>query len=343
MHPEIPRVLLEAWGNEDSRVLDPFCGGGTVLIEARARGIMAAGSDLNPLAVRIAEVKSDIRNEAARERFIDTVADIAEKSEERVRDRRPVRASLKADHMAQFEVHILKELAGLLEEIREIENRRDRRALEILFSAIVHKFSKQEADTVDRETPRRLRKGLVTEFFARKGVELVERWAALEKIAPEKSPRPRIYCADARDLTETFEDQPNFSLIISSPPYGGTYDYVWHHEVRMAWLGLNSSVLERGEIGARRRLQGDRAAGRWDGEMRKTLESMTGVLSRRGRILLVVGDAQFGSTRVEADLQLRHLAPEMGLRVAATAAQKRQDYTGRGWRREHLVMLVADD
>jgi len=343
MHPEIPRVLLDAWGEADSRVLDPFCGGGTVLIEARARGIFSAGVDLNPLAIRIAEVKSDIRNESARMRFVETVDGIAVRSEERVRERKPVRASLSQDHARRFDIHILKELAGLLEEIREVDNRRDRRALEVLFSAIVHKFSKQEADTVSREAPRRLRKGLVTEFFVRKASELVERWAALETLAPEKSPRPRIYCADARDLTEVFEDQPNFSLIISSPPYGGTYDYVWHHELRMAWLGLDASVLERGEIGARRRLQGERAAGRWDGEMRKALESMTGVLSRRGRILLVVGDAQFGPKRVEADAQLRALAPEMGLRVEATAAQKRTDYTGRGWRREHLVMLVADD
>ena len=42
----------------DAVLLDPFCGSGTVLVEARAVGGMAVGVDLNPLAVRLARVKT---------------------------------------------------------------------------------------------------------------------------------------------------------------------------------------------------------------------------------------------------------------------------------------------
>src|SRR5690606_9082165 len=39
-------------------LLDPFCGSGTVLVEARAAGLRAIGVDLNPLAVLIARAKT---------------------------------------------------------------------------------------------------------------------------------------------------------------------------------------------------------------------------------------------------------------------------------------------
>jgi len=147
---------------------------------------------------------------------------------------------------------------------------------------------------------------------------------------------------DARDLPELLEDQKNATLIISSPPYGGTYDYVDHHAQRLAWFEMNTRNFEMGEIGARRRLQGERGAHRWDGEMRKVLQSMSGVLSSRGKIVLLIGDAQLGPQRIAADEQLRRLASEFGMCVEATAAQRRRDWTGRGSRREHLVMLGID-
>ena len=44
--------------NAQQRVFDPFCGCGTTLIEARRRGLSAIGTDINPLAVLVAQVKT---------------------------------------------------------------------------------------------------------------------------------------------------------------------------------------------------------------------------------------------------------------------------------------------
>ena len=59
MFHRIPRQILVALDNRKRTVvLDPFCGSGTVLIEAALRGTQAIGIDVNPLALLLAEVKS---------------------------------------------------------------------------------------------------------------------------------------------------------------------------------------------------------------------------------------------------------------------------------------------
>lgn len=51
-----PAILDKLNGHR--RVFDPFCGCGTTLIEAKRRGISAVGTDVNPLAVFVARVKT---------------------------------------------------------------------------------------------------------------------------------------------------------------------------------------------------------------------------------------------------------------------------------------------
>jgi len=52
-----------------------------------------------------------------------------------------------------------------------------------------------------------------------------------------------------------------------------------------------------------------------------------------------VGDAQFGDERVAGGRQLRDLAQRAGFTYIASASQPRPDFTGRGMRQEHLVLL----
>src|SRR5262245_31176891 len=60
LHPATARVLIELVGQGagDAPVVDPFCGSGTALVEARAAGRAAVGVDLNPLAVLVARAKT---------------------------------------------------------------------------------------------------------------------------------------------------------------------------------------------------------------------------------------------------------------------------------------------
>ena len=53
-HPVTARLLIEDFAPPGGVVLDPFCGSGTVLVEAMLAGRSAIGTDLNPIAIMLA-------------------------------------------------------------------------------------------------------------------------------------------------------------------------------------------------------------------------------------------------------------------------------------------------
>ncbi|MBD3661044.1 MAG: DNA adenine methylase, partial [Arenibacter algicola] len=57
-NPQVVRSLFNIYKiSKNSRVLDPFCGSGTTLVEAAHIGAQGIGTDINPLAVYIANTK----------------------------------------------------------------------------------------------------------------------------------------------------------------------------------------------------------------------------------------------------------------------------------------------
>lgn len=344
MHYSIARAVLEAWAQPRSRVLDPFCGSGTVLVEARRLGVQASGIDLNPLGLRIAEVATRWRSDAALRRYRETVAQLTDASLQRVSERKTVRAPLRAEERRWYQPHVLLELAGLHAEIQSLPRGIDRRALQLVFSSIVMKFSRQRAETTEREVEKRIGKKVPTGFFRRKAEELADRWREFASVAPREAPGPRLYEGDAR-AADKVTRRSRFDLLLSSPPYGGTYDYASHHARRLAWFNIETQGLHRDEIGARRRLSNprdpDAAATRWDREVVAALKAMRSVLAEGGRIVLLVGDGEIGRRRIPADRQLEELSSQCGLRVDAVASQPRPDWRGGPARYEHLVALSA--
>ena len=58
MIPQISRRLIRKYGEKTALLFDPYCGSGTSLVEARLNSMNAVGTDLNPLARLITEVKT---------------------------------------------------------------------------------------------------------------------------------------------------------------------------------------------------------------------------------------------------------------------------------------------
>lgn len=342
MHPAVARVCLRHFAadrRDRGTVVDPFCGSGTVAIEAMVQGWRSLGSDLNPLAVRLARVKTQRRSDKERASFLKLAKAIAQASTERVQGRVNVRADLHPDEFRRYDVHVVKELAGLLEEIRKVGTEADRTALEMVFSSIIIKVSRQRSDTDEREATRTIRKGLPTEFFERKAFELTERWADLDYDTPGGAPRPKFIQADARRVQHAIAGDFRCDLVLTSPPYAGTYDYSGHHARRMAWLGIKTAALKSGEIGSRRSFSKQKDGSKkatpqtWDHQMLQVLQGISDILVPDGLGLFLVGDGTIGNKRVDAAKQLERLASKAGLTYVAQASQPRRVKVGA--RRDH--------
>ncbi|MYD44238.1 MAG: DNA modification methylase, partial [Gammaproteobacteria bacterium] len=58
MHPKLASFLLARYAKQGAKVLDPFCGSGTVLLTAQEMSLDSTGFDINPLALIIADAKT---------------------------------------------------------------------------------------------------------------------------------------------------------------------------------------------------------------------------------------------------------------------------------------------
>jgi hypothetical protein len=338
MHPSIARSLLSSFATPSDVILDPFCGSGTVPIEAMLAGNVAMGSDLGPLAVELAFVKSRLLTHPQLVALRERAYAIGERSTERVQARAAVQANVSKTVAAKYAPHVLKELAGLLAEIDAGPNDEDRRTLRLVFSSLLVKVSKRRADTSDKEMEKRIRKGLTTEMFVHKTEELVERYRALRDAAPNTAKAPRFVLGDARRLASIVGDR-KIDVVITSPPYGGTYDYAEHHVERSAWLGLDDRALRHNEIGARRHAQGENANVRWDAAVHDVLTSIRDVVAQGARVMLLIGDGELDGHRVDASDHVASLAELSHMRFVASASAPRPDWLGGAPRREHLIAL----
>ncbi len=353
MHPLTARRLVEALSRPRGAVLDPFCGSGTVLVEARLAGRFAAGVDANPLAVRLARLKATTTTAAQREALVTWAAKIAQTADVRREARAGASRRYPDADVALFDPHVLLELDGLrvgLEGFspRSPEEEWAREALWIVLSAILTKVSRRASDTADTKAPRRLFAGYVAKLFTRKAEDLASRLAQIE---PALTGAPGLWVqeGDARELDGI--DDGAVDLTVTSPPYAGVYDYVAHHEARLRWLGLDDRPFREREIGARSRFsEADPEAGRaaWEAEIGAVLASLRRVTKDRGLAVLLIADSVVGSAPLYADDVIEALAPAADFELVAVASQARPHFhaaTRSAFRKrpraEHALLVQA--
>ena len=347
MHPHTARSIVAALTPKRGIVLDPFCGSGTVVLEASALGLAAHGSDLNPLAVQLSRTKlqrytaEDLTLLVAEAHRISAVAD----------ERRKTRAG--ATHrygesdVEVFEPHVLLELDSLHAGIHRTEAPPAiRRALSLVLSAILIKVSRRKSDTSLRFEAKRLAAGYTAKLFRRKTEELAGRLTQYRERREGKA-RWRVELDDATRLTSVRDR--SVGLVVCSPPYAATYDYFAHHDLRLRWLGLDAEAFAKGELGARRhfeKLSIDDARIRWQLELVNLLGALARVTAEDAYVCFQLADSAVGGHALWADEELRAAMARSPFIWEAEASQDRPHFHGptnnvfaRRRRREHLFLL----
>ncbi|MFN7144696.1 MAG: hypothetical protein ACK4YP_13050, partial [Myxococcota bacterium] len=223
LHPDAARDLV-ALGT--GAVLDPFCGGGTVLVEALLAGRSALGLDVSPVAGLVARARTTLTTEEERTALRSTARKLTEQA-----GKATVPPPDVPDELARwYEPHVLAELCVIREGIGKDP------LLRAVFSAIVVKASHRESDTSSAKTETKRPPGTTAVLFHKKAREYARMLEELASAVPA-GVRARVHREDARELRE----KGGFGLVVTSPPYPGVYDYVAMQQLRHLWLGLDTS------------------------------------------------------------------------------------------------------
>jgi SAM-dependent methyltransferase len=327
MHPVTARRLIDALSPPSATVLDPFCGSGTVLVEALLTGRSAIGTDLSPIATLLATAKTRPRAPDELEGLVAAARRVAALADARRKARAGATRRWSDEDVALFEPHVLLELDSLRSGALAAPSPIPHDDLALVLSAILVKVSRQRGDTSTTTETRRLAAGYPAKLFVRKTEELAARVSTLDALLPSPRPAVRVTLDDATRLTSV--PDRSIDLVLTSPPYAGTYDYLAHHALRMRWLGLDARPLERGEMGARRRyglLDAAAAREAWVDELRAMLGSVERVLRRGASLVLLIADSVVAGQALWADEMVAAASRGTHIECVARASQSRPHF-----------------
>jgi SAM-dependent methyltransferase len=244
---QIPRTILSLFRvAPGTAVLDPFCGSGTTLLEAKNAGVDFVGVDLNPIAVLISKVKTDgLQPDALLN--LHSVAQTARShfvSGEYLIPEIP-----RLNHW--FRPEIAAAMACISDAIRTAECTDEVRSfLRLSLSAITVRVSNQESETRYAAINKPIQAMDVFRIFEKTGENIATKLqkSSLDLFSPRRG-SGRILNLDARDIGNV--DVPPISLVITSPPYPNAFEYWLYNKYRMYWLGYDPIGVRKVEIGAR--------------------------------------------------------------------------------------------
>ncbi len=339
MHPDVCGMLIEGFSEVGDWVVDPFCGSGTVAVEAQAAGRRFAGNDLHPLAVRLAATKSQLCAPTALHHFEARATHIARSARGRVSRQETAMPPIDDAEARWYAPHTRLELAVLWSFIERERDPWAQEAFRLAFSAILVKCSFQRSETDSRRVESRMAPGTPLRLFEHRCLTLGRGLGELNRAArrasrpPDTPPAPELSCGDGVAWAHGWQ-QPR-TLVLTSPPYAGYYDYVEHHDRRLAWLGIDATEMQRGERFSRR----DQARQSWPEESRALLTSLAAAAGSGGRVLLWIGDPLLDGHIVPARRALADAAHSAGLRWVAGVSQNAP--RAREQRREEHVFLLT--
>ncbi|HTL36219.1 MAG TPA: hypothetical protein VL326_23970 [Kofleriaceae bacterium] len=308
LHPATAKILVEFIGDGAGRtqpLLDPFCGSGTVLVEARANGLRTIGTDLNPLAILVARAKTWTvpprkRNQLGQLGHAIAGASLAagkaaRRSGAEAAPQRRVKGfdpNARNRRLASwFAPHVRRELEDLATRIDEVAEQ-DAEVGGILtacLSAILYKVSSRTSDTDGTWVDRNIARGQAARLFAQRIDLLI---AGLDDLSKLHAPLPEVHELDVRKLDQVVPDG-SVAGIVTSPPYAATYDYAEHQRLRFDFLGLHHRDFDAGEIGSRRSFDEDPAEAhrRWKRALAGILGKMAAALAPGRAAAVVIGDS----------------------------------------------------
>lgn len=234
-------------------VLDPFCGSGTVLLEAILSGRNAYGADANPLARKISRVKTTILNDTYLYQVLDELLlDISED--------KGVTTACDNESLFWFPRKTIITIKKIIDAIHRLKNPQIQEFFEICISSILKKISYADPRisvpvrvNVDKfPTGSRLRENAIKHIEDITSLDVLNLFTSVCKSNIDRISTlcdvcigtSAIICSeDARKLTfsigkDKLIADESIDLILTSPPYAGAQKYIRASSLNLRWLRI---------------------------------------------------------------------------------------------------------
>lgn len=263
-HPPVARALVERFTSPGDTILDPFCGSGTLLVEALVLGRNAIGSDVDPVAAFVSRVKTHRLSQQLLGRHADCLlsklTEVRRPNSEYVRrqfqdlSERTYREVVKSENLAVppipnlchwFRRYVVVDLARITRIIQSLDLPTTHRDFFMLtLASIIRNASNADPVPISGlEVTSHMRRkdaqGRIINPFAlfdralRRALEAMAEFASQ---LPRPSPQARVFSADATKLDQHLKQPAD--AVITSPPYHSAVDYYRRHTLEMYWLRL---------------------------------------------------------------------------------------------------------
>ena len=287
--PQLVEIFLRKY--RPAVVVDPFCGSGTTLVEAKALGAVSFGCDISEFNCLLSRVKTDDYDVKLAEREILDAYHRTDESSCGLLLESKAGYAKNAYLQDWFAPQALAELQSYQAVIRDY---RYQDLLKVILSRSAR--SARLTTHFDLDFPRKpqlepyqcykhSRICSPTEsarrFLKRYSLDTINRVKEFALLQSEAG--AEVVCGDSRNV-----EFPQCDLVITSPPYVGLIDYHEQHRYAYELLGLNWN--EDSEIGAAKRGTSQSAQTAYRENIEQVFLNVSRSLHRDARMVVVVHD-----------------------------------------------------
>ena len=260
-NPQVVRSLINILGiSPGDKVLDPFCGSGTTLLECKHSGVSATGFDLNPLAIQIAKAKVDMLD-VDHKKLLAEWGGLWNQFTSRRHEFQIKKETTRTEYLKKWmpEQYFL-DYELLLELCNELPEKTSN-IFKVVASNRIRDFSYQDpADLRIRKRKDKVPKQNIHDILTKDFTGLLEKVIHAKKILDNNSKPVEIsaYCADSKLLVnkdKLKKNKPSFTAVITSPPYATALPYIDTQRLSLVWFNLcgptDIHVLDSALVGSR--------------------------------------------------------------------------------------------
>lgn len=296
--PQIPEFFIKNFSNEGDKVLDPFCGRGTTILEANQQNRIGLGVDVSPLALEIAKSKlNNVAYEQVKERLI--TIDFSKEILDGYEEFKDIYHPKTYSQIMNLKEQLTDSPVDTL--IRAVIFGRLHGHSNGFFSVWTFNVISFAKERIKKQSAKR---GLKPDFR-----DVVPRILKKAKTVLEhpviEQPSSKLFKSDSRKLPI---ESDSVDLIVTSPPFLDVINYIDDNWLRFWFLGfdrnqLRNTLIQTGNLNEYKTF------------IKNSLKEMNRVLKTGKYCVVEVGDVKHKSQKLYLDHVIVELAKDLGFTI----------------------------